>query len=142
MKYVLAVLAMCLCLGGCQTPPTTSNVLGEYQGGLDDWTVGLDYKLWGNVVSGVEFRSLDSDQLTSSDDSAVDQRPEVRWPSMFDFGPRETPLSFSLAWDLARSNAWDSETKPGSYLDYDVDLDIGEFTPLIRDLFPRHQWDY
>ena len=60
---------------------------------------------------------------------------EVRWPSLFDFGPRETPLSFSLAWDLARSNAWDSETKhhtgvPGSYLDYDAEWDIGESTPL------------
>ena len=72
MKYVLAVLVMCLCLAGCWTPPTTSNVLNEYQGGLDDWTVGLDYQLWENVISRVEFRSLDSDQHTAgSDDSAT-----------------------------------------------------------------------
>ena len=61
MKYVLAVLAMCLCLAGCWTPPTTSNVLDEYQGGLDDWTVGLDYKLWENVTSRVEYLSLDAE---------------------------------------------------------------------------------
>ncbi|MFP6900090.1 MAG: hypothetical protein VCA36_04055, partial [Opitutales bacterium] len=47
-------------------PPTTSNVLDEYQGGLDDWTVGLDYKLWENVVSRVEYLPAD----TELDDSA------------------------------------------------------------------------
>ena len=75
MKYVLAVLAMCLCLAGCWTPPTTSNVLDEYQGGLDDWTVGLDYKVWENVVSGVEFLPLD----VELDDSADPCPPLFYW---------------------------------------------------------------
>ena len=103
MRYVLAVLVMCLCLAGCQ-------VAESHREASFDYSDYIGYSLRSDV-------------------------PEVRWPSMFDFGPRETSLSFSLAWDLARSNAWDSETKPGSYLDYDVDLDIGEFTPLDYDLF-------
>ena len=39
--------------------------------GISAWTVGLDYQLWENVISRVEFRSLNSDQLDSSDDSAA-----------------------------------------------------------------------
>ena len=132
MKYVLAVLAMCLCLAGCWTPPTTSNVTNNDKDGTA-YLVGVGYTL----PDSTGF--LGGTELTYT---SFNQRPEVRWPSMFDFGPQETPLSYRLAWDLARSNARDSEAKRGADLDYNVDWDIGEFTPLIRDLFPRHQWDY
>ena len=38
--------------------------------GISAWTVGLDYKLWENVISRVEFRSLGRDGA-SDDDSAA-----------------------------------------------------------------------
>ena len=96
MKLVLAVLAMCLCLAGCQVAKPRQEASFDYS----------DYIVY----------SLRSDV------------PDVKWPSMFDFDPRETSLSFSLAWDLARSNAWDSETKhhtgvPGSYLGVSIPFD-------------------
>ena len=93
MKKLL-LLALCLCLAGCQ-------VAEPHREASFDYSDYIDYSLRPDV-------------------------PEVKWPSMFDFDPRETSLSFSLAWDLARSNAWDSETKPRSYLDYDrylLDID-------------------
>lgn len=96
MKLVLAVLAMCLCLAGCQVAKPRQEASFDYS----------DYIVY----------SLRSDV------------PDVKWPSMFDFDRRETSLSFSLAWDLARSKAWDSETKhhtgvPGSYLGVSIPFD-------------------
>jgi len=37
--------------------------------GISNWTIGLDYKLWENVISRVEYMSRDSDTDTSSTDS-------------------------------------------------------------------------
>jgi hypothetical protein len=51
------------------------NVTGNNIDGIKAWTVGLDYKLWENVISRVEYRSADADSVNGvsgdSDDSAT-----------------------------------------------------------------------
>jgi len=39
--------------------------------GIDSWTVGLDYQIWENVISRVEYQSLDSDGAASAAESLV-----------------------------------------------------------------------
>jgi hypothetical protein len=42
---------------------------GGHYDGLESWTVGLDYKLWENVTSRIEFRSDSADNVTTDQET-------------------------------------------------------------------------
>jgi len=49
----------------------TGNILAGDVDGLDAWTVGLDYQLWENVISRVEFNSVGSDAVGADTETMV-----------------------------------------------------------------------
>ena len=113
MKYVLAVLAMCLCLGGCQTPPTTSNVTNNDKDGTA-YLIGLSYTLPDSTgfLGGTELTYARVDGAGADGAEQDNQYVGASIPLPIE------GLSYSLAWDNVEYAAGADTTLVGHSLSY------------------------